>query len=766
MYAGIFGALGILSAFERILIFSFFAFLLIFFCKKYKKFDKPQIFMLAGVFLLFFSKGYIEEQMNQSVLSPEEKNFMVVFQEPIKLDGNYFSAYGKEGERKEKVAVRYYIRTKEEKEKIKKIGAGAVCPVKGNLKVPQGAKNENAFNYREFLYREKIHWIVQAENIELDQCRNERGFFYSLLKWRKSGIEYIEANFPQETAPIAEALIFGYRHSFEEDLLDAYEKLGIVHLLAISGLHVSLLTGLIFYSGLRIGIPREKMIDFLIAFLPAYIILTGASPSVVRAGLMMLIVLLFSRRGENKYWSAMDGISIVFCFYLFCQPYIIYHIAFQLSFLVTFFLILSGRLLKKYSSSYLFFLASVTFVSQLASIPVLLWNFYEISLFSFIVNIFYVPLYSAIVLPALLMLFVAHLLFGKMADPLLSLAELFFSLLNNGTKGLAQLPFSTLVIGKPSLLFLILFLVSIFYFFFQWEKRGKFPARHLPFIAGLFFIRLALGAFSVYGEVTMIDVGQGDSIFIRLPFNRGTYLIDTGGVLQFETEEWEKRRQTFDPGKDILLPYLKSKGIRTIDKLIITHGDADHAGGAIALLKELAVREIVMPDVSEKSDLEKGIIAVSEQKGIPVRFAKRGDKWTSGEHVFAVLAPEKGGNGSKNDQSIVIYSEIGGLRWLFTGDLEEDGEKKLLARYPSLKVDVLKVGHHGSKTSTSEPFLEAYKPRVALISAGENNRFGHPHNEVVERLKKRNAAIFRTDEDGAITYRFKGKSGTFFTQIP
>ncbi|MCF2132535.1 MBL fold metallo-hydrolase, partial [Strepomyces sp. STD 3.1] len=233
----------------------------------------------------------------------------------------------------------------------------------------------------------------------------------------------------------------------------------------------------------------------------------------------------------------------------------------------------------------------------------------------------------------------------------------------------------------------------------------------------------------------------------------------------FQQEEWEKRQTTFSVGKDIVHPYLKSKGITSITKLIITHGDHDHGGSALELLDLVDVKELVLGKKELFSELEQELVRETMKRGTPLTLVGSGDVWKEGEHTFNVLAPF-GMEEDTNEQSIVIYTVFGNQRWLFTGDLGEEGEQKLIETFPALEVDVLKVGHHGSKTSTSTFFLEEIQPSYGLVSAGENNRYNHPHHEVLERLEQNHVKIFRTDKQGALIYCFSRKAGTFQTTLP
>jgi competence protein ComEC len=263
----------------------------------------------------------------------------------------------------------------------------------------------------------------------------------------------------------------------------------------------------------------------------------------------------------------------------------------------------------------------------------------------------------------------------------------------------------------------------------------------------------------------MLDVGQGDSIYLSAPHNKGTYLIDTGGILSFNQENWKEKSNPYSIAEDTLIPFLKSKGKRTLDKLILTHGDADHAGEVTKLLDEIRVIELIVPYGFLRGEFEQAIIDKAKSKGTEVSVLKSGDAVSDSFFKLNILSPIALSE-SENDDSLVIFAKIGGLNWLFTGDLEHEGEKRILEKYKGLKTDVLKVGHHGSKGSTSDSFLKQLQPRIALISAGENNRYHHPHNEVIGLLQKYGMEILQTKDHGSITFKFSGDSGTFSVQPP
>lgn len=267
-----------------------------------------------------------------------------------------------------------------------------------------------------------------------------------------------------------------------------------------------------------------------------------------------------------------------------------------------------------------------------------------------------------------------------------------------------------------------------------------------------------------YGEVIMVDVGQGDCLIIDLPYNEGVYMIDTGGAMIFREEAWQKRSQEYSISADVLLPLLKSKGIQKIDKLILTHSDFDHAGAAGELIESINVGEILITPGSQQSTVIQDLSEKAKQLKIKVRTAGAGEEWSTNSADFLFLYPFDD-HYEGNDDSLVLFGKMGGKKWLFTGDLEKNGEGELIEKW-KVEADVLKVGHHGSKTSTSDSFLETLKPEIALISAGKDNRYGHPDPEVLNRLKSQGIIIYSTADSGAVHYKYLGTKGTFKTVIP
>ncbi|MCR2820461.1 DNA internalization-related competence protein ComEC/Rec2 [Lederbergia panacisoli] len=721
---------------------------------------QSKLFLFYMAFLiLFLCTASLNEKSNISILVQGKTNMYVTFNEVPQIDGNRLKAIVISNQ--EKLFLSYLIQDELEKMNLENtIGAGTICHISGELIQPENNRNEHTFNYKQYLYRQNIHWLLETNTLVWNECFAAKPSFKNYLQnLRSKGIKAVEKNFPYQLIPYANALIFGDRSSFSESAYRSYQQIGVVHLLAISGLHIAFLVGLIFVIFLRLGISKETIYWILVVLLPIYTVISGTNPPVIRAVLMTLILM------TSKKWrlpiTTLDALSISFIIFLFYDPFLIYNAGFQLSYCVTFCLIVSSQIIFDPNHSYLRKMVDISIISTFASFPILAFHFFEFSLIGVFANIVFVPFYTAIILPSMLGLFALKFfnqnLFSLLAELMASLV--FYSeKLANLT---SSLKFSTVVTGKPNVISLIFMIAGAYLYVFLTEKRKPRTIAVLP-ITIILLTHIAIIQYSPKGEVIFIDIGQGDSTLIKLPYNRGTYLIDTGGQLDFPVLDWQERKKPFQVSTHILMPVLKSKGISKLNKLILTHSDTDHIGAAKELFGEMLINEIIISPNSWQNPLMANILNAAKERGIPIFDAKVGTKWENNSGKFQFIFPFDDHYEGNND-SLVLFAEFGELTWLFMGDVEKEGEQEIIETYRKLKIHVLKVGHHGSKTSSTSDFITFVQPDYAVISAGYNNRYGHPHNEVLDVLKENKVRIFRTDEQGAIHYVFTKRGGTFHT---
>ncbi|MBF2517172.1 DNA internalization-related competence protein ComEC/Rec2 [Listeria marthii] len=714
---------------------------LIAFIKKSK-----MILLFILLYLLIYSFLFIVEKSNTSSFTATEFSGNCQIIDNLKVDGDSFQAISRC--KKEKFQLSYKITTEEEQQQLKNLQYGQFISVSANIETPQVNRNQNQFNYQEHLKRQRIHYVLQASSLSISD-EVSPSILMRIQNIRLQTITHITENISPKINPYFLALITGEKNGFSPEMYETYQQMGVVHLLAISGLHVNLLVGAIYFLLLKFGITRERAVLCLLVFLPFYIILTGANPPVIRAATMTALLLL-SEKYATK-WSSFSVICLSFVLFFLLQPYVIYEVGFQLSYAVSFGIILSSRQILTRQQNIFTKSLAISFVSTMMSSVVMMYHFYSFSWVGIFFNLLYVPIFTIIILPGCISVFLL-----SMCSPVLSaipesVLTFLIQFIESFTNVLAKIPRQTIVTGRPNTIILVLIIGTILLFFYQWQKK-KFPIGIFIFFCMLCYI----SSFNFIGKVSFVDVGQGDSILIQLPYNKGNYLIDTGGQLPFKKEDWAKKRKPFTIGESTLTPVLKSKGISSLDKVIITHSDADHMEGLDDLAKNISIKELIFAQGAENKAIMKEALAAMPQVKQTIILA--GANWQVGENRFECLYPTQAGVGG-NDDSIVLKAILDNKVWLFTGDLEANGEQKLLDQ--PVKADILKVGHHGSKTSTSKEFMQQVQPTFAIISCGVKNRFGHPHAETLNTLEAAETTILRTDLQGEIIYTFgKGFEAT------
>lgn len=698
----------------------------------------------------------------------------------------------------------------EEAEIFSKIKIGNRVSVKGTCRLFEEASNDGQFDARLYYRVQGISCFMTGCQVLLEDAGYkpyEQGLF--ALRRYLSGT--LKKSLPAKYASVMQAVFLGEKGELDGELKELFQRNGISHILAISGLHISFLGMGIFRFLKKIRIPSFVGAFLSAAFIAGFGIMTGNSASAIRSIIMFLLFLLAGLCGRTYDMltaAAFSGMAL-----LIKQPLYIYHSGFLLSFGAVMGIALLAPLMEKLlpgesatkkmilnrsrmEKAMRFFrrkikssLAASLSIS-LATLPIQLYFFYTFPVYSVFLNLLIIPLMGILMAAGAAGLFLACVCpflgtaFMTPCKWILMVCEVFCRLFDS-------LPFGNPVLGKPKLwqmaVYYGLLLCVIFWDalqgrekpqstfpikkfpgrIFLWEKysgRWKFKRKQpvLVICVGVFLLCLRIRGATT---LTMLDIGQGDCMVIE---EKSGYniLIDGGSS------------DVSEVGRYRIIPYLKSHGISSLDYVFISHADSDHISGVLEILSgeekgKIEIKHLVLTKFAQSDAAYDELLACANQSGAKILMVSKGDRFEIGNTGWECLYPEMEEEGEGNDQSMVLLMECGSIETLFTGDLPGDKEGKLIEsvgrknvgreNVRRKEVRILKVAHHGSRYSTTEAFLENYCPKTAIVSAGKDNSYGHPHGEVLERLKEKGCMVFKTSSEGAVTIRYEKRKYSVFT---
>ena len=507
--------------------------------------------------------------------------------------------------------------------------------------------------------------------------------------------------------------VLGDKSYLDKSVVRSYHENGISHLFAISGMHISLLVLIITKILKLFKFNEYKRFEITSIILFMYLLLVGFSPSILRG---VLFYFLFTI--NNIYYFYIKKINlfiIVLSIALLINPRYVYDLGFLYSYSISLSLLIFSDCLK---GNYFISLLKVSLIANLVSIPITLYSFNQINLLSILYNLVYVPFISFIVFPFTLIILIIK--------PLEPIYNLLIIVLENTSLVLSKIDLFKLTFKELNIFIYIIYFIIIFIFLFRKKRVYLY----------IFLVLLVIHFFLPSGNyIEYINVGQGDSSLIS--FNNKTILIDTGGNRSRDIYYYN------------LKPVLKKNGVRKIDYLILTHGDYDHMGEAINLVENFKVEKVIF-NCGPHNELEKELIKFLDKKKIKYYSCIK-ELNIDNKKLYFLQTKEYD---NENDNSNVIYTEINNYKFLFMGDASIEREKDILDKYNISNIDVLKVGHHGSKTSSSKLFINSINPKYSIISVGKN-KYGHPNTEVLNNLK--DSKIYRTDQDGSIKFKINNK---------
>jgi competence protein ComEC len=695
---------------------------------------------------------------------------------------------------------------------------GQRIEIDARIRRPHNFNNPGSFDYAAFLARQYIYWTAtmpRGSTARILPGRCGSRFMSAVFALRIAALNRIEKLYGGDnySSGMMEAVLIGESSKLEKVWTENFRRTGTFHALVISGVHVTVLAGVLLFLLRLCLLPEMPALAITAASAWVYALVSGFSAPVVRAAggfTLYLIARFFFRRG--RVLNLLAAVALV---YLLWDPGQHFDASFQLSFLCvaaigalatpiiqsTFGPLAKGsrdvanieldphlepraaqfrieiRLvaeaialwtilplrgcigLVSFVARIVLFSCEMCVISTVVQIGLALpmaEYFHRVSFSGLTANLLIVPLLNGVVPLG----FVS--LFTNWTGPA-RLAGFFLFLSSKIADQHARIEPGWRIADPPVWLGLACFLslVALAVILRKWPRRWFV-------ISGATAVLLTFALLVIHPfppniaaktlELTAIDVGQGDSLLVAFPDSR-VMVIDGGGVLQFGTRQ---RKPNLNTGEDVVSPYLWNRGIRRVDVLVVTHAHEDHSGGAPALIENFRPREVWVG----ANPLQR-VLDQAAKFHATVIEKHRSDPFDFGGATIEILSPPEGYTTTKagNNDSLAFRISYGAHSFLLTGDMERPMESRLLASAADLHADVLKLGHHGSKTSTSQPFLDAVSPSIGIVSAGFENSFGHPHRDVMARLADRHSAVLRTDLDGLVTIRTDGRRLTMDTML-
>ncbi|MDD9948004.1 MAG: DNA internalization-related competence protein ComEC/Rec2 [candidate division Zixibacteria bacterium] len=635
--------------------------------------------------------------------------------------------------------------------------------VSGRLRSPQPARNPGGFDALTYYASRGVHVLMSV--------RDARSYRVTLrntsFTWQTGVIDplrnsidrSIDRTMRGDSAALLKGILLGARRQLPEDLLQTFRTIGLAHILAVSGLHIGLITLVIHTLLSVLRLPRNIVVAGTLGVLVLYAFITNLTPSVIRATIMAALFL--AGRQLDRQTDTVNILAVAAIAILLIWPSALFDLSFQLSFLATYAIITGYPRMKellperisrseKWWARWLRDGLLVSVAAQFGALPVVAGTFYQVSWMSAVANLFIGPLVflntTFGVLTALtgpLAIEIARLF--SAANTLVLFAMIHLS------KAFSGAPSALVEVPAPSILFFASFYGAGL--LLLWKPDGPRERRARQ---GLVALCLLLFGYNLLPDrslrITVLDVGQGDAIFIACPNGR-TLLVDGGARTPF-----------YDAGARVIVPFMRAKGYRRVDTIIVTHPDLDHYGGLRAVVESVDVGEVLASGIGSESGSYQAWRDAIERHDIPYRAVVKGDTLAALGGVRGLfLHPDPlflsgTAKPSSNEVSVVLRLSLGEFSMLLTGDIEAKGEAATVRRPSMLKSTVLKSPHHGSRSSSGAAFLNAVDPEAVAVSAGMYNNFGHPSPEVIERYRRRGAEVFRTDEGGAVLIRSNGRS--------
>ena len=678
------------------------------------------LFKVLALLVLMISLYRINFIKRESILNGDLTSFEGIVKR-ISIKDNRVEIYVNN---KETIIGNYYYEDVKEISNFNDIKLGDRIIIYGNLKEANNNTIPNLFNYKKYLSTNGIFYLMTIDKFE--KVGNNTSIIYYIKNKLIGRINNIK-----KSGSYVKTFVLAI-NEIDKDVRSSYQYNGISHLFSISGMHITLFAT--FLLGTMNKISYNRYFNYFIVnlFLIFFMVLVGFTASSVRSVLMFI---LFSiNKLFNLKIKSLDIMLMVLIILLLINPFYLYSVSFLFSYIISTGIVVANRNIKRIKKK----LAKnlyISFICFTFSLPICINYFNQVNVLSFVLNLFFIPLVSNIIFPlSIVCLFVPKI------DTIL---YLFIGIMEKCSLFASNISMFVISFPKISIVLVIIYYVIL--------VVSLYKPKMYSVVILLIILFKNISYFDSDLRVLVFDVGQGDSILVSFPNNGGNVLIDTSG----DTMNYESSNNVGNK----IIPYLKTVGITKIDYLVISHGDFDHMGEAINLVNNFEVDNVVF-NCGEYNNLEKNLIMVLNKKNIKYYTCIR--ELRISKYKMQFLNTREYDN--ENDNSSVIYFNYGGYKFLFMGDAGTSKEEDILKKYDIGSIDFLKVGHHGSRTSSSKEFINEINPKYSFISVGKYNRYGHPNREVLNNLTS--TKIYRTDEDGSIMFKIKNNKLQIETYSP
>lgn len=634
---------------------------------------------------------------------------------------------------------------------------GSEITVEGVLSQPGGVRNPEGFDYRRHLAQKGVGASIFAYPYSIEPGEHKMGNFLvqAGIRIRDRIVFVISNSLPRQQAALLNGMLIGYREGLSDEVAEAFSNAGLTHIMAVSGANVAFLILPLSFLLKRLRIAKKAVNILIVAFLALFVFVTGFEPSVLRAVIMADVLLIGAVLYREPDVYASIAVSCIIL--LAASPCMLFHIGFQLSYGATLGIFMLNKNIKRMIACRLIRgkaaeVVAATLSAQLGVLPVTLIHFNKISVISIIPNIFAAPMLELITVLGMLMAILGQfsLFLSRLAG---YLNCVFLSAVLYIVKWSSSMPFASVRTVTPSLALSAAYYITVWFMLWYKPLKGiSLKPKHIA--AALMAAAVVMLTFTLQPtrlEVVFLDVGQGDSAFIRT-YKGKTVLLDGGGSTNPAIAS--------KVGEMTVVPFLLDNGTADLDVIIATHPHSDHTQGLENVLRQIKAGALIVPSLDDETGFS-GLFQAAGTMNVPITKCSAGDVIRLDDKTrMEVLSPENNciaDEKSLNNASLVIKLCYGHTTVLFTGDAEFEVEGKLVANGSEVGADVIKIGHHGSSTSTGGTFLKAVNPDAAIISVGRND-FGHPSQKVLDLLDENGVKYFRTDECGAVSLKSDGKT--------